>query len=199
MKKTELILLACFYLSMTLAFLHIPFGGVFFVVTSCLFSILYFGLGLPFLMGLNEKTMIQKNAFGDLTTIQIIPLSLATISLSTSIIATMFKVQMWPMSKPMFVVSFATIIISLITAMVFSKGKPTVISKNILIRFVFITIPALICFLTPELTIASLHYGDEPAIYEAYKNVIEHPGDTTYINQLHRARGTVIPPERNSH
>jgi hypothetical protein len=150
-------------------------------------------------MGLSVKTMTQKNAFDDLTTIQIIPLSLATISFSTSIIAILFKVQMWPMSQPMFVVSFATIIISLITAMVFSKGKSTVISKNILIRFVFITIPAIAFFLTPELTIASFRYRDNPAVYEAYKNVLDHPGDTTYVNQLHRARGTVIPPERNSH
>lgn len=197
MKKTELILLACFYLSMTLAFLHIPFGGAFFVVISSSLSLTYFAFGFPFINGLSEKTMTEKNAFSNLTLHQIIPSVIATFSFTASIIAIMFKVQMWPTSSSLFQLSFAALVISLIAALVLSKGKQSIVSKNILIRFIFITIPAIAFFLTPELTIASLHYRDEPAVYEAYKNVLEHPGDTTYVNQLRRVRA--IPPERNSH
>jgi hypothetical protein len=198
MKKTELILFACFYVSMSIAFLHIPLGRAFFVVISSSLCIAYFAFGFPFINGLTEKTMTEKNAFSNLTLHQIIPSAIATFSFTASIVAIMFKVQMWPMSSVLFLLSFATLVISFILALVLSKGKQSTVSKNILIRFVFITIPAIVFFLTPELTIASLHYRDEPAIYEAYKNVLEHPGDTTYINQLHKAKGTVIPPERNS-
>jgi hypothetical protein len=198
MKKTELIFLAFFYLTMFIGFLHIPFGRAFFVVTSSLFSILYFAFGFPFINGLTEKTMTEKNAFSNLTMHQIMPSIIAAFSFSASIVAIMFKVQMWPMSSVLFMISFVTLVISFISAMLFSKGKQSTVSKNILIRFVFITVPAIVFFLTPELTIASIHYRDEPKIYEAYKNVLEHPGDTTYINKLHKARGFVIPPERNS-
>jgi hypothetical protein len=182
---------------MSLAFLHIPFGGAFFVVISSSLCITYFSFGFAFINGLSEKTITEKNAFSNLTSHQIIPSAIATLSFTTSIVATMFKVQMWPASSSIFQLSFATLVISFIAALVLSKGKQSIVSKNILIRFIFITIPAIAFFLTPELTIASLHYRDEPAVYEAYKNVLEHPGDTTYVNQLRRVRA--IPPERNSH
>lgn len=196
MKKTEIILIALYLVSIILKFIPAPLSSILFVLISSILATMYMMAGIPILNNLTIKKTVEPNA---LQSKQVIPAIMTSMSLSVTLIGIMFYIQRWPGSLLFIFLGVFSLLIGIVVSHFIARNKFPTLFKNILTRsFIFGTL-GLLCFFISTRQLVSIQYRNEPQIRDAYFDVFDHPGDSTYIRKLHELQGFQIPNEPNAH
>jgi hypothetical protein len=196
MKKTEIILIALYLLSIVLKFIPAPLSNILFILVSSILATIYMMVGTPVLNNLTIKKTIEPQA---LQASQVISAMITSSAISVTLIGIMFYIQRWPGSTLFIFLGVFSLLIGIVISFFIIRNKFPTLFKNILIRsFIFGTL-GLLCFFISTRQLVSIQYRNQPQIRDAYFDVFDHPGDSTYIQKLHELQGFQIPNEPNAH
>ena len=165
--KIEKIICLTFILSLIFKLLHWPGGSVLMILSVLFLVLLYFPLG--FYIFNEDKKRLKEN------------IGISFIFgwfLSISLVGILFKLMLWPGSKSMLIIGFASsLILFIVASMLKNKRNETdkVYFKNLLIRTGTIFVITLLLLLVSNQSLIRFQYHDDPKYAELMIEKNENP------------------------
>lgn len=192
--KTEKIIAIIFVLAVILKFQHMPGSGVLLVTSLSILAMMYFPAGLYFLSDNPKKiSMVKSDETLDGHLTSAIPEKGKTQNMAWSVvagfllsivpIAIMFKLQYWPGSQVLLLVSvFTAPIIAAVSYYLMNKGDSSLrrYYKNMVLRAGVLSFCAILLFMTPASTMLSIQYGDDPEMVRVKTQYYSDPQNEEY-------------------
>lgn len=156
MKKLEIVLVVLMILSLGMKFIGLPGSDLLLVLSATLLSLLYYLFGFALFNNIGGRQILQRSAYSQTNTKQIVLAIGFGIALSTLILGILFRFLMYPGGFIMLVVGLvATLLLALIT-LFFFQGNSNF--RSTLIRALIFGTIGIVLFLLRGSVFVDLNY-----------------------------------------
>lgn len=188
MKKTETILGLLVFIGIGLKLAHINGANILLLFTLLTLSFIYYFFGFAIFNNISLRGIFKRNSYKDTNALKIIGAIACGISLSTTLIAILFKLQFWPGSKMMLIIGLLSLLLILIISIVFYLIKKSVFYVNIFKRIAIYGTLGVILYLTPSDTMIDIIYRNDKEYAELFKKSLKEPLNNEVREELIKRR-----------
>lgn len=166
-----------FILALAMYLFIIPGGSFLILLTLLMLSMLYFYFGFAIFNGIRLRKLFKKESYEGATALKIIGAVVTGMSLSLTLIGTLFKLLRWPGGAvSLFAGCVFLLAIAVISLVKYTRHK-SVYYVRVLKRVAAFGGLGFVLLLLPSTTLVDFRYRDHPAYRDALKNSMEHPDD----------------------
>jgi hypothetical protein len=195
MKIVEKILAIGILTGLILKLSLISGGDTLILWSTLLLACLYYPLGFLFFNQIRLRHVFEKDAYKDVSALDVILAIVTGIGLSIICVGALFKLLSLTGADQMLIVRLAINVIIFSISMLLFLKKRGITSKPIIWRTSIAMVIALILFLTSELSIVRLHYRNHPDYIRAYEKYLDDPKNEVLIREKEKEYYRIILTE----
>lgn len=195
MKIVEKILVLGILTGLITKFSLIPGGDILILWSTLLLGCIYYPLGFLFFNQIRLRHVFKKDAYKDVSAMDVVLAIVTGIGLSVICVGSLFKLLSLTGADQMLIIGLAINVITFAISLFLVLERRRIANKRIVWRTSIAMVIALILLLTPELSIVKLQYRNHPDYISAYEKYLEDPKNEVLIQEKEREYYRIILTE----